>query len=139
MIMTNRIIDKAPLSGYIIAYTDEHVVYSSYKIVDNEIAIDSIYDNVIDNSYEFHFFDDNMEYRLIRREARNDIVELLVTSDEEKDMDEDLIFVEDVLVSPQYLTDNTLPDKIRIVNRYKYSDNDTLVLDNYRIASTCKK
>ena len=117
----------------------EGALYASYEVHDNNILIDSQYENILDKSYVCHFFDEDTEYRMIIREARDDVIRLLITHEQEVNMNEDLLFSEDVLVSPAYLIASNLPDKIRIVNRYKYSDNDTLVLDNYRIASTCKK
>ena len=134
MIMNNDNINKIPSTGCLIAYIDECVIYANYKVDDNNIIIDSEYENILDKSYECHFFDSNREYRMIRREAREDVIEILLSRDEEDALDRDLLFIEDVLVSNEYLNNDLLPDKIRIVNRYKFSDNDTLTLDNYRIA-----
>ena len=53
-----------------------------------------------------------MEYRLIRRESRNDVIERILTKNEEEKMESDLLFPEEVLVK-----------------------NDTLVLKDYRIAA----
>lgn len=126
-------IKKIPPRGVVIAYTDESVIYTSYKVIDGKVITDSIKEDKIANAYEYHFFDTHKEYRLIYRESRNDIIEMVATKSEEDTMDSDLIYTEDVLVDPKYLEDKTLPKMLRIINRYRYSHNDTLVLDNYRI------
>ncbi len=51
-------------------------------------------------------------------------------------MPKDLVFTEDVLVKKEYASIAGIPKKLRIVNRYEYSENDTLVLRNYRLAQT---
>ena len=51
-------------------------------------------------------------------------------------MDPDLLFEEKVLVKPQYTDTGRLPQKLTITNRFRYSECDTLTLDNYRIG--CK-
>lgn len=55
------------------------------------------------------------------------------TRDEEREMDPDLLFEEEVLVKPQYADTGRLPRKLTVINRYRYSEYDTLTLDNYRI------
>lgn len=124
---------KLPVTGYVIAYTTECALYAPYKVEKDKIVIDLKYEDMLTKAYECHFFDMHKEYRLIYREARDDEIELVVTDKEEEEMNPDLIYIEDVLILPSYLGDKNLPDKLRIINRYKYSDNDTLVLDNYRI------
>ena len=52
---------------------------------------------------------------------------------EEQSMDPDLIFVEEVLVKPQYTETGRIPATLTIINRYRYSEYDTIVLEDYRI------
>ncbi len=47
---------------------------------------------------------------------------------------ETLLFAEEVLVKPRFAASGRLPKKLKIINRYRYSEYDTLVLDNYRIS-----
>lgn len=53
---------------------------------------------------------------------------------EEELWDPDLLFVQDVLVKKEYTDIPGIPEKIRVINRYSYSENDTLVLQDYRLA-----
>lgn len=48
---------------------------------------------------------------------------------------EDLLFPEEVLVKKEYTDIPGIPEKLRVINRYHYSENDTLVLKDYRIAA----
>ena len=83
---------------------------------------------------ECHLFDGDTEYRMILREARGDRVEVVLTRQEEESMDPDLVYEEEVLVRDEYAGKPGLPERLKVVNRYTYTENDTLVLKNYRIA-----
>ena len=67
-------------------------------------------------------------------EARGDRVEVILTRQEEESMGPELLYEEEVLVRDEYAGKPGLPDRLKIVNRYMYTANDTLVLKNYRIA-----
>ena len=54
-------------------------------------------------------------------------------------MDPDLIYVEEPLVSDRFRDRPGLPERLRVVNRYEYTPNDTLVLRNYRISIAAKE
>ena len=53
---------------------------------------------------------------------------------EEKLMDPNLLYTQKVLVQEQFSKEKDMPERLVIVNRYVYSENDTLVLKNYRIS-----
>ena len=80
---------------------------------------------------ECHLFDQNKEYRMIFREARQDRVEAVLTRQQEEIMDPDLLYEEGVLLKNDKAAGI---DSLKIINRYKFTENDTLVLRNYRIA-----
>lgn len=125
--------DKIPLKGMLLAYLDNRVIFLPYELGDKNIRLDSDCNDIISESYECHFFDKHSEYRIIYRQSRNDYVDRLLTNKEEGEMDSDLLYTEEVLVKSEYIVSQDIPDKIRITSRYIYSDNDTLILDNYRI------
>ena len=83
---------------------------------------------------EYHLFDADTEYRMIRRESSGDSIELMLTRDEEKLMDPNLLYTQKVLVQEQFSKEKDMPERLVVVNRYAYSENDTLVLKNYRIS-----
>lgn len=76
---------------------------------------------------------------VLRPESAGDRIELLLSREEELGMDPDLVFEEEVLVKPQYAERGDLPEKLTIINRYRYSENDTLTLENYRISCNTEK
>ena len=50
-------------------------------------------------------------------------------------MDPDLLYEEDVLVKDEYSGKSGLPERLKVINRYMYTENDTIVLKNY----SCKR
>ena len=84
---------------------------------------------------ECHLFDDRTECRIILRESVGDRIRIILTREEELAMDPDLLFEEQVLVKPEYSDRTDLPKKLTVINRYRYSESDTLTLENYRISS----
>lgn len=83
---------------------------------------------------ECHLFDADREYRMIWRESQGDSIELVLSREDEKQMDPDLLYTQRVLVQEQFSKEKDLPDHLVIVNRYEYSENDALMLKNYRIS-----
>ena len=127
-------IEKLPEKGLVMAYFSERILFAPYKVTDNRLQLDQKKLFEEEMPYECHFFDCEKEYRLIKREARNDVIERVLTKEEEASIPSDLLFAEDVLVKKEYADIPGIPEKLRVINRYCYSENDTLVLMDYRIA-----
>ena len=127
-------IDKLPQKGLVMAYFKEKLLFSPYEVTGGELKLSDRELFEKEEPYECHFFDDKTEYRLIKRSARKDVIERTLTREEEADMPPELLFSEDVLVKPEYTGMPGIPEKLRVVNRYRYSENDTLVLKDYRMA-----
>ena len=125
--------NNAPAKGYILAYYPDKLVFEPYTMRDGEPVFEGCEALKDEVPWECHLFADKTEYRRIYRESTGDWIELLLTQAQECDMDPDLVYAEEVLVKPQYCETGKLPQKLVITNRYRYSENDTLVLDNYRI------
>ncbi len=128
-------IDKIPKKGLVMAYFRNQLLFLPYEVAGDELKMPggAFFDKEM--PYECHFFNKDMEYRLIRRESRNDVIERILTKDEEEKMESDLLFPEEVLVKKEYTDIPGIPEKLRVINRYHYSENDTLVLKDYRIAA----
>ena len=126
--------DKAPEKGYLLAYFRDALVFEPYTVENGRLVFPGyeLYQEAVPK--ECHLFDRNTEYRMILREARRDRVEVILTRQEEESMDPELLYEEDVLVRGEYAGKRGLPERLRIVNRYTYTEHDTLVLKNYRIA-----
>ena len=131
----NRILENAPASGFVIACLKDRLVFAPYKICNGVFAAEGWDCPDFTEAEECHFFDDSREYRRIYRSARRDVIETVLTAQEEQAMDPDLVFVEEVLVKPQYAQTGKIPSTLTIVNRYRYSEYDTIVLEDYRISA----
>lgn len=128
--MFNYPVESLPQKGYVLGYFSSELVFKPYYIENGTLIFDGSDILIRETPREIHFFDDKKEYRLIKREFRKDIIEKYYTSDEEKEIGPDLLFVEEVLVDERF----SGPEKLKIINRYEYSQNDTLVLKSYRIS-----
>ena len=127
-------IGKLPRKGLVLAYFPDRLVFSTYCVKGEELLTQEkeLFEKVCPD--ECHFFDHDTEYRLVQRRSRGEVIELVLTADEEEGTDPDLLFTEDVLVSKEY-TETGMPEKLQVTSRYRYSDNDTLILDMYRIST----
>lgn len=130
----NRILEKAPRSGFVIACLKDQLVFAPYEIRNGVFLAEGWECPDFTTAEECHFFDSSREYRQIFRSSRRDMIEMVLTAQEEQYMDPDLIYKEEVLVKPNYAEKPGLPSKLVITNRYRYSENDTIVLDHYRIS-----
>lgn len=129
-------LDQLPKKGLVMAYFHESLLFSPYEVEGDQlrIAVENTFEK--EEPYECHFFDETKEYRRIRRAARKDVIERILTEKEEKKMPKDLLYTEEMLVKKEYLEIPGIPEKLRVINRYQYSENDTLVLKDYRMAVT---
>ena len=127
-------LEKIPHKGFILAIFESGVIFEPYEVKGDEIIFRSMktLQEVIPT--ELHLFDQETEFRIVQRESRGDQIELLMTKEQELEMDSDLIYVEETFIKPEYSNAENMPKKLSIVNRYCYSENDTLELQNYRIA-----
>ena len=127
-------LDMAPQKGYLLAYFRDALVFEPYAIENGRLVFPEceVYQEMAPK--ECHLFDENTEYRMIFREARDDRVEVILTRQEEETMDPNLIYEEEVLVKNEYSGKAGIPKSLKVINRYMYTENDTLVLKNYRIA-----
>jgi len=126
-------IDRIPQKGYVLAYFRSELLFEPYEVCSGELSFERSELLEKEEARQLHFFDEKEEYRMVRRTSRNEVIELHFSGEEEAAMDPDLIFAEDVLLEDEYANDPKYPEKIRIINRYYYSENDTIVLKNYRI------
>ena len=128
-------LDKMPEKGVVYALLRSGIVYTSYHIENGKIRLAKGDMFSLEELKEGHFFDEEKEYRIIKRESRNDLLKLLFTKEQEEAMDEDLLYTQSVLVEDKYVDASAkAPGRLTIINRYEYSEDDTLVLRNYRVS-----
>ncbi len=127
-------VEKLPVKGLLMAYFRDSLIFEPYEVKEGRIVSENSPRLEKELPGEGHFFDGSREYRYIVREARGDVIELLLTEEEEKRMEPDLLFLDEGIVKEEFSSREGIPERLRIINRYKYSENDTLVLKNYRIS-----
>ncbi len=127
-------VEKLPAKGLLMAYFRDSLIFEPYEVKEGRLVSENSYRLEKELPKEGHFFNENREYRYIVREARGDVIELLLTEEEEKRMEPDLLFFDEGIVREEFSSQAGLPKRLRIINRYEYSENDTLVLKNYRIS-----
>lgn len=130
-----QLTDQIPSCGLLLAYYASELLFVPYEVRNAALCIPGGALREDDIPREMHFFNEKEEYRVVRRSFHRDYVILCLTGEEEDQMDPDLVFSEEVLLRPEYAGRKGCPERIRIVNRYRYSEYDTLVLDNYRLST----
>ncbi len=128
-----RLSDRIPREGLLLAEGKDMLVFVPYTYRDGMIFVDGEDRTELLNADVCHLFDHDTEYRRVRRMARKDTVETVLTAAEEAVMDWNLVYQEDVMIKPRYTGRPGMPETLMIVNRYRYSEYDTLVLEDYRI------
>ena len=127
-------IDLLPEAGYVIAQLRSALLFEAYIVEDGKLLFQGSERLEKEPVKECHFFNRDREYRLIARESRGDFIERILTAEEEQAMDPDLLYEQEMLVKKEYACREDLPEKLLVMNRYTYTENDTLALKDYRIS-----
>ena len=131
----NRIrIEQIPKAGYVIVQLKSTLLFEPYTVENGKLLFQGSEHLEEEPLKECHFFSRDREYRLIARESRGDFIERVLTAEEEQYMDPDLIYEQETLVKREYASREDLPEKLLVMNRYGYTENDTLALRDYRIS-----
>ncbi len=125
---------EMPDSGYILAYLRSGVVFAAYEKDERGIHFEGDECLAQDELLECHCFDEQREYRLLKSGDERGMREFIITSAQESAMDPMLLKEEAVLIKEAYATVPGAVERLRVVNRYRYDENDALVLENYRLA-----
>ena len=132
--MWNMNLELAPRRGLILAYLPGELVFAPYEIADGRLSFEGCAEVADATPVECHLFDADAEYRMVWRASRGDAVEVVLTRAEEEAMDAGLVFAEEPLVRDEWASRAGIPDRIRVVSRYAYTENDTLALRSYRMS-----
>ena len=126
--------DQIPREGLVLAEGREELVFAPYIYRAGKILLDGQDRSDLLEWDQCLLFSRDTEYRRVRRRARHDVIETVLTAEEEAAMDPELLYTEEVLVKPSYAGQRGIPETLIIVSRYRYSENDTLVLEDTRVA-----
>lgn len=89
--------DRIPEEGLLLAEGRDCLVFAPYICRSGKILVDGRDRTELLDSDICHLFNRDTEYRRVRRMARHDVIETLLTAKEEEDMDPDLLYKEEVL------------------------------------------
>ena len=127
-------IDQLPEAGYVIAQLRSALLFEAYTVKDGKLLFQGSECLEKEPVKECHFFTRDREYRLVARGSRGDFIERVLTAEEEQAMDPDLLYEQEMLVKKEYTCRGDLPEKLLVMNRYRFTENDTLALKDYRIS-----
>ena len=128
----NISIEKLPPKGLMLLYFTTELVFARYEIKNGQIISNEELPK--ESPTECHFFDNDKEYRIIKRESDNSHIESVLSAAEEKRINPDLIYAEYQLVKEEYAKKEGIPERLLVVSRYRYTDDDILELADYRIS-----
>ena len=125
---------KAPRRGWLFAETERGPVLERYVIVDGEPDFPGSERLKGVPVLRLHCFDGQTEYRFLRVDEDGDAVEGLFTAGQEAAMDPDLVYADKMVLKEAYAPKDGGVWTLDVVNRYRWTENDSLELENYRMA-----
>lgn len=125
---------KAPENGWLFAETDCGVILERYTLENGMPVFPGQKRLASATITRLHCFDGRKEYRFLRPNGRGDIIEGVFTADEETAMDPDLIYEDRMVLSKEYMPKDGKIWAITVINRYRWTEYNTLTLNNYRLS-----
>ena len=124
---------RIPLDGIIIAVFENHIVVERYRKDAEGLSFPG--GELLRNEaiLRLHCFDRETEYRLLVTDDGDRLIEVVLDAEEEKKMEPDLLFEDEMLLREEYCTERAGIRKLKVINRYRYTQFETMTLDNYRI------
>ena len=123
-----------PLEGFCLLSFRDALVFEPYELRDGQPHFAGCERLKQEMPYDCHFFDREKDCHMVFRESRGDFCVTVLTAEEEKVMDPDLIYVEKQLIREEYAAREGFPSRLSVISRYRYSEFDTLLLENYRLS-----
>lgn len=129
---------KAPARGWLFAETEHGPILERYSIVDGELHFPGAARLEAAPVLRLHCFDEQAEYRYLRVNEEGDAVEGLFTAEQETAMDPDLIYEDKMVLAEAYAPKDGGIWTLSVINRYRWTEYNTLGLENYRLAGVCR-
>ena len=134
LLKTSDYFCRIPEEGFVMAVFDDHILFERYTKTADGLSFPEGEPFQKVPLLRLHCFDRDTEYRLIAADDGDRLIETVLTAEEEKKMEPDLLFEDEMLLRREYCKDGMPLEKLRIVNRYRYTFFDTMTLHNYRIS-----
>ena len=119
---------KAPESGYLLAYTRSGVIFQSYASLD---ALDGVLQEEL---LELHLFDRDKEYRAIASIVEQDVHAIIHVADFSSS-DKDYVYQERIKLEPSAVRKDQgiTTDTITVLNHISYDEFGMAQIDDYRL------
>ena len=125
--------DRIPAEGYLLAVFRDRVLLERYRKEADGLIFHGSDSLQSEELQRLHCFDRDTEYRLLAADDGDRLIEVVLDAEEEKAMEPDLLFEDEMLLRPEYCTDRVGIRKLKVINLFRYTEFDTMTLDNYRI------
>lgn len=124
---------KAPASGRILIVTEAgEIIFEQYTQAEGKLRFPRMERLEGTLIRRCHCFDESAEYRYLCVGDSQRVIESVNTVQQEADMDPDLLYEDDMILSEQFAPDAGIW-KLRVINRYRYTEANTLAVDDYRL------
>ncbi len=123
-------INKLPSNGYILAYSDGKILFDSYKLDNNCVILGSGGKFDDEKFYEIHCFNESQEYRKFMTH------EILLSEHDESEQEnfDRFIYRDEQILQEKYSRLLGYKDaKIIVINRFAYTEDDSIYLAGYRL------
>ena len=125
---------RIPEDGFVIAVFNDHILVERYRKEAEGLSFPGAEQACGRELLRLHCFDRDTEYRMIVTDDGERLIEVILSAEEEKGMEPDLLFEDEMLLREEYCTERVGIRKLKVINRYRYTEYDTMTLDNYRIS-----
>ena len=133
-LMTSECFCRIPDEGIMIAVFEDSIRLERYRKEADGLCFPGMEALWQKSLLRLHCFDRNTEYRLLVTDDGERKIEVVLDAEEEKETEPDLLFEDEMLLRPEYRTDRVGIQKLKVINRYRWTPFDTMTLDNYRIS-----
>lgn len=124
---------KAPEAGWILAVSvDGEILFERYRSDGEKLCFPGAERLEGKQITRCHCFDEQAEYRYLCVGQRRRVIETVCSAAQESDIDPDLLYEDEQILEQRYAPGPGVW-KIRVINRYRYGETDTLVLENFRL------
>lgn len=132
-VVTMKRYAEIPDVGLLMAVLDDKVIFTGYRKGAEGLVAECSQEDTERDFSSLSCFDDSTEYRLISINNGEQLIESVADARQEQELPADLIYVDEMLIDPIF----RLPgkEKLYVVNRYRYTDYDTLSLESYRLTT----
>ena len=125
-------IKEAPSKGHVYAQTREgEIVFDEYNLQGDAVKLKSGKELDFDACEEVHLFDEESEFRIVT--VNGEQKTMILTAEQEKDNEEIVTYTENQFLMDEFC-EGGVQQKLVVVSRFAYGENDSLYLCDYRLA-----